>query len=344
MEARPRDPLPAVPKPESLGDDGAARSLPAYSVIQQQLIDARDRLDREVARLTRMHAFNARALRLAADADFIPALAEAIVDIFELEFGLCWLLDETGAILHPIGVLGIQADMAHFQEGGERLAARLAQMPGAQAVVLTAEAMAEIAPCAPIAQAVCAPCRDAEGRTLALLMGGNTTFGAGFFEAATPELCEAFGLFAQQMGALIENRTGRATIERQMEEIRRADQRLHLALDSNRAGLWDLDLASGAIELSSGWASLIGAEPRNTVTPFEAWIARVPLEDQTELRSKLARIQGNSQDMFEAVHRLRQQDGSLLWVLSRGYTLRDGAGKPAHVVGTTFDSTTWATP
>ena len=57
-------------------EDAATRHGPAYSVIQQQLIDARDRLDREVARLTRMHAFNARALRMAVAID--PRKADAV--------------------------------------------------------------------------------------------------------------------------------------------------------------------------------------------------------------------------------------------------------------------------
>lgn len=91
-----------------LEPEQAPRSL-AYSVVQQQLIDARDRLDREVTRLTRMHAFNARALRLTQDTEFVSAIAEAIVDIFEVEVGFCWLLDDRGAVREPIGVLGLQA-------------------------------------------------------------------------------------------------------------------------------------------------------------------------------------------------------------------------------------------
>jgi hypothetical protein len=214
-----RDRAPRTPAEEPGPDAGSAPELPAYAVIQQQLIAARDRLDREVFRLTRMQAFNGRALRLDRDAEFVPAIGEAIVDIFELEFGICWLLDESGRIGAPIGVLGLEVDARDLHETGLRLASHLAREGRLDAAVLAPEALAAIAPTLPIGQAVCASCLDAGGRALALLMGGNTVSGASFFDPITTDHCHAVGLFAQQLAALVENRRGRVIIGRQLAEL-----------------------------------------------------------------------------------------------------------------------------
>jgi PAS domain S-box-containing protein len=202
----------------------APRSL-AYSVVQQQLIDARDRLDREVTRLTRMHAFNARALQLTQDTEFVSAIAEAIVDIFEVEVGVCWLLDDQGAVREPIGVLGLQAEECSLREAGGRLALSLATA-SSQAQSLTGAILAEIAPDLPLCHAIQASCIGVDDKPLALLLATTTEAGAGFYEELSHELSEAFGLFAQQLGALIENRRGRSVIEQQMAEIRRTNDEL----------------------------------------------------------------------------------------------------------------------
>ena len=75
-----------------------------YPVLQQRLIDTRHKLDREVERLHRMHAFCRRALRISSRSELTSYVAESLVDVFEFEFGVCWRLDEKG---EPTGVPGV---------------------------------------------------------------------------------------------------------------------------------------------------------------------------------------------------------------------------------------------
>ena len=214
-----RDPALRAQTAESGRGGQSLPELPAYSVLQQQLIDARDELDREVMRLTRMQVFNAQALRMADDAEFIQSVGEAIVDIFELEFGICWRLDESGEVLQPIGVLGVQANASELRKAGARLASARTLTSDIQIEVLGQEAVADLAPALSVGQAICGYWRDSGGKAAALILGGNTLAGTSFFDTITPKLGQAFGIFAQQLAALMENRKGRATIERQMVEL-----------------------------------------------------------------------------------------------------------------------------
>lgn len=329
-----QDPTSIPDNANATGSDESTRRSPAFGVLQRQLIDARDRL---VGILTRMHAFNEQALRLVTDTDFITAVGEAIVNIFELEFGICWLLDDAGNIHEPIGILGIQVDSEKLRESGLRLSRLPAQNSPSLALQLTSECLAEIIPGIDINQAIYAVCRDSEGKSLALLLGGNTAYGAGFFEAVTPELRETFGLFAQQTDALLKNRKGRWLINQQMAEIQRSDERLRLALNSNKAGLWDLNLCSKRVDLSSGWATLIGLGPEDSIVEFEEWLDQMPDDDQPLFRTELANLSKGVCNVFELVHRLRHRNGDLLWVLSRGHAIHDSSGLVERVVGTTFD-------
>lgn len=216
-----RDPTPEALVAKSGAGKVSLPELPTYLVIQQQLIDARDMLDREVSRLKRMHAFNAQALRLANDNEIIQAVGEAIVNIFELEFGICWLLDESGKVPQAIGAFGIQSEAVEMQKAGVRLATFMASTSGLQVKVLEPAVLAEIAPGLAIEQAICAHWPDAEGRASGLILGGNTTVGTRFFDAVTPELARDHGIFAQQLAAQMGTGKARATIEQQMAELTR---------------------------------------------------------------------------------------------------------------------------
>jgi len=273
--------LPGANSPESDRHDDPMPRLPQFPVIQQQLIDARDRLDREVTRLTRMHTFNAHALRLENDLDFVPAVAEAIVDIFELEFGIVWMLDVAGNIRDPIGVLGVETDSGTLHEAGKYLAASMAAR-GAQCSVLSNGTLAELAPLLPVGQAICATCLDAEGKTLAMLLGGNTTYGTGFFEAVSRELGEIFGLHAQQVAALIGNRRGRAIIEQQMAVIHRAEHRLRMMCDNVPDMIWAKDLEKRYLFANKAICDqlLHAADPHEPVGRTDLYFARRERDDR----------------------------------------------------------------
>jgi PAS domain S-box-containing protein len=56
-----------------------------FANIEQQLINTRDRLDHELELYKRLHAFNSKALKDLNNRNFSNLIAEAIVDIFEIE-------------------------------------------------------------------------------------------------------------------------------------------------------------------------------------------------------------------------------------------------------------------
>jgi Tol biopolymer transport system component len=56
-----------------------------FSYIEQQLINTRDELDRELLLYKRLNKFNKEALKDMAEVEFVELVADSIIDIFEIE-------------------------------------------------------------------------------------------------------------------------------------------------------------------------------------------------------------------------------------------------------------------
>ncbi len=248
-----------APDPAPEADLAPPRLLP-YPVIQQQLIQARDLLDRQLTSLTRMHAFNARALNIGDDAEFATAVAESLVEIFDLDFGVCWLLDADGMLRQPVGLLGLVANARALHAAGTGLVTTMAAAPGRDVWMLDADALVRIRPLLSVSQAICAACREADGRVGALLLCGVTLARAHYFEVLTPSLGKAIGLFAQLLAALQETRSSRCTIERQLADLRNERGMLRTLLAALPDPVWLKDPQGRYLACNRRFEQLAGAQ------------------------------------------------------------------------------------
>ena len=122
-------------------------------------------------------------------------------------------------------------------------------------------------------------------------------------------------------------------------ERRAAEERYLLVLRGSQDGSWECDLASGAMEFSPRWKSMLGLAPAHIGHDRAAWLARVHADDRSGLEIALARHLDGRDARFEHEMRLLHNDGSVRYVLSRGIALRDDAGQPTRMVGLDTDVT-----
>ena len=118
-----------------------------------------------------------------------------------------------------------------------------------------------------------------------------------------------------------------------------ATQRLNTALHGSNLILVDVDPA-GVVFLSERWNELLGGEPRETYTTFEALIA-LTHEDEREaiLREYVDAVTG-SRPEYNIEHRVRVNDGSWRWIRSRGRVVeRDAHGRARRLAGINEDIT-----
>ena len=222
--------------------DELQRRVTRFSVVEQDLINTRDRLDRELERFARIHSFNTRAIQARAENAFATIVAEAIVDVFELEFGVFWLEAEP---LRPVAVAGLAFDAAALAALGDWLRREIGGLRSGPPRLFEAEEVPGIAVAAGgsggvrLRQLIVAACQNTAGHTIGWLAGGITETAASFHDPLALGHIGSFEVFAQQVSALLENRQHQAVIEQQIRQIQISEkaqrEARELAEAANRA-------------------------------------------------------------------------------------------------------------
>lgn len=140
-------------------------------------------------------------------------------------------------------------------------------------------------------------------------------------------------LFSQWIGNEISR-------QRSGEALRVSEERLKLALEGTDDGLWDLNLVSSEIYVSSRGDRMFGYEPHETAWTLAAWQANIHPEDKDEvLEAQSRHLQGKT-PVYETEYRVETKAGEYIWILDRGKVVeKSGSGKPLRAVGTFTDIT-----
>jgi signal transduction histidine kinase/CheY-like chemotaxis protein len=189
--------------PNPTGDDSQLHSR--YTALQQQVIDLKDRLDLEFARFGRMNSFHTKVLQLNEISEVPPIVTEAIVDIFEMEFGAMFLLDEIGRIKSNVEVFGIDIDQQLLQQIAYTLLEQQPEVIPFQAQQIDKKALHKISPQANLGHLAYSFIQASDLRLQALIFSGNSVPGMDFYEMPSAEILEIFSVFSRQVGSLMDS-------------------------------------------------------------------------------------------------------------------------------------------
>ena len=317
--------------------DELQRRVTRFSVVEQELIDTRNRLDCELGRFGRIHAFSTQALHATSDESFAIMVADALLDVFELEVGLFWLFDEQGRLLsEPAASSGFRAGHASFARIPAWLESRIT-VQEVKTCVFAAES-AELQQAAlDFYHMLVGCCRHPDGQPLGLLITGITTAVADFHDALSENEAQSFRVFTAQVSALYENRASAAIIRRQMTDLHESEERLSLAVKGSEIGFWDWCLDSDTMVLSPEWKAMLGYQDDEIVSTLDAWHSRVHPEHLERSLQLVSEHMAGMTEIYENLHRLRHKDGHYVWVMARGRALRDEKGRARRFVGTHLD-------
>lgn len=133
----------------------------------------------------------------------------------------------------------------------------------------------------------------------------------------------------------------RYAIERNHVEValRESEERYTLAIKGANDGLWDWDFRTNKVYFSPRWKSMLGYSETEISDQSSEWLNRIHPEDIDHVRVTLsAHIKGISSH-FESEHRIKCKDNSYMWVLTRGYAVRDSQNKAYRMAGSQTDIT-----
>ncbi|CBS86308.1 Signal transduction histidine kinase [Azospirillum lipoferum 4B] len=132
----------------------------------------------------------------------------------------------------------------------------------------------------------------------------------------------------------------RARLKWRRARLAAAVPRLHLAIDAAGDGIWDWDVATGAVWYSPGWQTMLGFSPGEVPPQLDFWSSRVHPEDLPLTQAALQAHFSGERPFYECEHRVRAKSGEWLWILDRGRVVSWNAdGRPRRMIGTHVDVT-----
>ena len=125
------------------------------------------------------------------------------------------------------------------------------------------------------------------------------------------------------------------------EALHLSEQRLHLALEANREGLWDFDFRTKKIFVSPLWCRLLDISPEEAPTSLDALLEFVHPDDLDKIHSTYQHhIAIKDRGIWSIECRLRKADGEWLWVRTHAKIVEwDADGRPVRVLGSNRDIT-----
>jgi PAS domain S-box-containing protein len=117
-----------------------------------------------------------------------------------------------------------------------------------------------------------------------------------------------------------------------------SEDRLRLTLEATETGTWDWEIDADRIVWSSSTDRLHGRTVGDAGITFAEYVETIHPDDRDLVLDAIARAVDKG-EQYELDLRIVRPDGTSRWVSANGRVLRDAAGRPVRMVGTTQDIT-----
>lgn len=129
------------------------------------------------------------------------------------------------------------------------------------------------------------------------------------------------------------------SITRDITEKKEIEERLQLAVEGSRDGIWDWNLLTDEAYHSARFATMLAYEPDELPYTSSAWSELIHPDDKDDAFRKVERYLSGKEDIYESTFRMRTKSGEYRWIAGRGKAVFDDSGKPTRFVGFNTDVT-----
>lgn len=120
--------------------------------------------------------------------------------------------------------------------------------------------------------------------------------------------------------------------------LRDNETRLRLAIAAANQGLWDVNVQTGTVTVSSEYALMLGYDPENFVETSERWRHRLHPDDRDAVYQIYQDYVAGQRGDYRVESRQQTRQGQWKWILSMGKMVEwDAQGRPLRMIGTCTD-------
>lgn len=127
--------------------------------------------------------------------------------------------------------------------------------------------------------------------------------------------------------------------KRTEEIIRSSEERLRLAQEAGKVGIWDWDAATGATYWSDQMWEFYGEEPRPGGVTNDYWVEHLHPDDRDRVASTVGGILGSDDSIYNDEFRIVRSDGECRWIAVTATVERDAGGTATRMYGVNLDIT-----
>ncbi|MDR2014730.1 MAG: EAL domain-containing protein [Azoarcus sp.] len=129
-------------------------------------------------------------------------------------------------------------------------------------------------------------------------------------------------------------------LQHTMERLKTNDERNALAIRGANDGLWDWDIAGNRANYSARFCEILGRPVDTSVSddsPLEApttlFTARLHPDEASTFHARMVEHLKGATPQFMLEHRIRHEDGSYRWIMTRGVAQRNIQGRATRMAG-----------
>jgi PAS domain S-box-containing protein len=120
--------------------------------------------------------------------------------------------------------------------------------------------------------------------------------------------------------------------------LQRSEERLRLALDAARMGIWYWSVESDTLAWDDNLRALFGLAPGQQVGGYEEFMGRVHPDDRQFVSESVVRAMRDG-GALDYEFRILLPDGKVRWIADQGRVERDEDGRPRYLTGVCMDVT-----
>ncbi|WP_293132444.1 GGDEF and EAL domain-containing protein [Microcoleus sp. bin38.metabat.b11b12b14.051] len=124
------------------------------------------------------------------------------------------------------------------------------------------------------------------------------------------------------------------------EKLRKSEERFHLLTRATNDAVWDLNLLKSEYWLSEEFEKVFGYKLNETQTiEVESWWQNIHPEERERVKSSFNLTMNSDAQCWSEEYSFRRADGGYVFVLDRGYIIRNASGEAVRAIGTMMDIT-----
>ena len=198
-------------------DDFQAQII-RFLKVEQDLVDARNKLDHDLSRFKSIQAYSQKAIQAESLEEFADITVESVVETFEVECSAFFVYDKTRNILTVHSYFGFDDEAnSECQPDGKWISSKGFLKNGK---VLIEQVEPDSIPFgkAGLHKVILSPYYDEDGSFHGMLTGGVSCAKRAYYDEITEQLIPSFMVFTQQMSAMLQNFEAKKFLDLKVQE------------------------------------------------------------------------------------------------------------------------------